>query len=108
MYGLFEQLEKSGVVCHMGSHYTVDIGYADNLTLLTPTRSGLKVLIKICEQYADNYCVKFNSVKSIYLVFRRRSCKLNNRTVVLTAPSCRVFRMLYIWANIYPILIRIA
>ena len=41
MDGLFEQLEKSGVGCHMGNHYTGCIGYADDLTLLTPTRSGL-------------------------------------------------------------------
>ena len=55
---------------------------ADDLTLLTPTRSGLKVLIEICEQYADDYCIKFNSAKSMYLVFRGRSCKPDNRTVV--------------------------
>ena len=39
MDGLFEQLEKSGVGCHMGNHYTGCIGYAVDLTLLTPTRS---------------------------------------------------------------------
>ena len=82
MDGLFEKLQKSGVGCHMGNHYTGEIGYADDLTLLTPTRYGLKVLIKICEQYADDYCVKFNSAKSMYLVFRSRSCKPDNRTVV--------------------------
>ena len=66
----------------MGNHYTGRIGYADNLTLLTPTRSRLKVLIEICEQYADDYCVKFNSAKNMYLVFRGWSCKPDNRTVV--------------------------
>ena len=45
MDGLFEKLEKSGVGCHMGNHYTGGIGCADDLTLLTPTRSGLKVSI---------------------------------------------------------------
>ena len=30
----------------------------------------------------DDYCVKFNSAKSMYLVFRGRSCKPDNRTVV--------------------------
>ena len=49
MDGLFLKLEKSGVGCHMGNHYTDGIGYADNLTLLTPTRSGLKVVIEIFE-----------------------------------------------------------
>ena len=110
MDGLFEKIEKSGVGCHMGNHYTGGIVYADDLTLLTPRRCGLNVLIEICEQYADadNYCVKFNSAKSMYPVFRGRSCKPDNRTVVLMAPSCRVFRMLYIWATVYPLLVRIA
>ena len=48
---LFERLEKSGVGCHMGNHYTGSLGYADDLTLLAPTLSGLQVLIKICERY---------------------------------------------------------
>ena len=108
MDGLFENLEKSGVGCHMGNHYTGGIGYADDLSLLTTTRSGLKVLIEICEQYADDYCVKFNSAKSMYLVFRGRSCKPDNRTVVFNGTSCRLFRMLYILATKYPLLIGIA
>ena len=67
----------------MGNHYTRGIGYAYVLNMLTPTRSGgLKVSIEICEQLADDYCVKFNSAKSMYLVFRGRSCKPDNRTVV--------------------------
>ena len=81
MDGLFEQLEKSGVGCHMGNHYTGCIGYADDLTLLTPTRSGLKVLINICEKYAHEYCVHFNGTKSRYLIFTGRNCKPDNRTV---------------------------
>ena len=92
---------------HIGNHYTGGIGYADDLTLLTPTRSGLKVLIEICEQYADNCFVKFNSAKGMYLVFRGRSCKPDNITVVFNGTSCRVFRMLYIWATVYPLLMRI-
>ena len=38
MNGLFEKLEKSGVGCLMSNHYTGGVGYADDLTLLTPTR----------------------------------------------------------------------
>ena len=56
MDGLFEQLEKSGVGCHMSKHYTGCFGYADDLALLTPTKSGFKVLLDICEKYAHEYC----------------------------------------------------
>ena len=39
--------------------------YADDLTLLAPTLSGLQVLIKICERYADEFDIKFNGTKSV-------------------------------------------
>ena len=65
----------------MGNHYTGGIGYADALTLPTPTRSGWTQGINR-EQYADDYCVKFDWAKSMYLVFRGRICKLDKRTVV--------------------------
>ena len=81
MDGLFEQLEKSGVGCHIGNHYTDCIRYADDLTLITPTRSGLKVLIDICEKYARKHCVHFNGTKCRCLIFRGSNCKLDNRTV---------------------------
>ena len=68
MDGLFEQLEKSGVGCHVGNHYTGCIEYADDLTLLTPTRSGLKVLIDICKIYAHEYCENFNSTRLVLTV----------------------------------------
>ena len=106
--GLFEKLEKNGMGCHMGNHYTGGIGYVDDLTLLTPTRSRLKVLIKICKQYAEHYCVKFNSAKSKYLVLEVAVVNSTTEQLFLMAPSCRVFRMLYIWATVYPLLIRIA
>ena len=55
MDGLFDKLEESGVGCHMGNYYAGGLGYADDLTLLAPTLSGLIVLIKICEQYAVDF-----------------------------------------------------
>ena len=80
---LFERLEKSGVGCHMGNHYTGSLGYADDLTLLAPTLSGLQVLIKICERYADEFDIKFNGAKSVYMVFGGRKYKCDNRTVMV-------------------------
>ncbi len=83
MDGLFKRLENSGVGCHMGNHYTGGLGYADDLSLLTPSLSALRVLVKICEKYADEYDVKFNGAKSQYLVFKGRKCTPDNRTIVV-------------------------
>ena len=94
----------------MGSNYTGGIGYADDLTLLKPKISGLKVLIKMCEQYADDHCVKFNSATCMYFAFIGRSCKVCRiiEQLFLMAPIYRVFRMPCMWATKYPLLIKIA
>ena len=39
-------------------------GYADDLSLLCPTITGLQKMLEICEQYAEEYCIKFNASKS--------------------------------------------
>ena len=67
----------------MGNHYTGSIGYVDDLTLLAPTLSGVQVLIKICERYADEFDIKFNGAKSVYMVFGGRRCKCDDRTVMV-------------------------
>ena len=91
----------------MDNHYMGGRGYVDDLTLLTPTRSGLKVLIKIGEQYTDDYCVNFNGLNSFYLVFRGCSCKPDNRTVVFNGTELQSVQDA-VHLGQYPRLIRIA
>ena len=81
MDGLFDKLEESGVGCHMANYYAGGLGYADDLTLLAPTLSGLIVLIKICGQYAVDFDIIFNGSKSKCIVFRGRGCPFDDRTV---------------------------
>ena len=57
---LFKRLEESGVGCHMGGHFTGALAYADNITLLSPSMSGLRTLSIVCEEYATEFDVTFN------------------------------------------------
>ena len=68
----------------MGNHYTGSLGYADDLTLLAPKLSGLQVLIRICERYADEFDIKFNGAKNVDMFLGGRRCKCDNRTVMVT------------------------
>ena len=43
--------------------------YADDLSLLSPTFTGLQVMLKICELYANNSDIIFNAQKSQLLYF---------------------------------------
>ena len=44
--GLLKRLQEAGVGCHMGNHFSGALAYADDITLLSPSRSGLDILVK--------------------------------------------------------------
>ena len=78
MDGLLLKLKQSGIGCHVGNWYVGCLAFADDITLLAPTLSALKKLVSICEDYASEYCVQFNGLKSQFLVFKGRGCSINN------------------------------
>ena len=49
---LLQKLKESGLGCHVGRTFAGAFGYADDLALISPSLSGLRQMIKICEQYA--------------------------------------------------------
>ena len=69
---LLKRLEESGVGCHMGGLFTGALAYADDITLLSASMSGLKTLSKVCEEYATEFDVTFNGKTSQLLFFRGR------------------------------------
>ena len=66
---LLNKLCKSGIGCHVGSTYCGSLGYADDVILLAPTLQSLKKLLSICEKFAEDYDVLFNSEKSKLLLY---------------------------------------
>ena len=44
--GLLKRLQETGVGCHMGHHFSGALVYADDITFLSPSRSGLVILVK--------------------------------------------------------------
>ena len=66
---LLEKLKNNGIGCHIGNIFVGALGYADDLILLCPSVVGLKEMIKICEDYANEYDILFNGKKSKYLIF---------------------------------------
>ena len=68
-YRMFKKLESTGVGCHMGSYFSGTLAYADDLTLLSPCISGLKMLIEVYEQYVREFDILFNANKSQLLFY---------------------------------------
>ncbi|CAL4102696.1 unnamed protein product [Meganyctiphanes norvegica] len=82
---LLEKLKRNGIGCFLGHHYVGALGYADDIMLLCSSVSGLKKMIKISEEYAEEHCILFNGKKSKYLVFGNYkynpTLKVNNEVV---------------------------
>ena len=61
---LLGRLEKSGVGCYIVEHFVGALVYADDVTLVTPSWSGIRTLINVCEQFAFDYDITLNGTKS--------------------------------------------
>ena len=55
---------------------TIVYCYADNIGLLSPTLSGLKEMLKLCEDYALKHYIIFNAYKSQLLYFSSNTARV--------------------------------
>jgi len=62
--GLLEHLSHSKIGCNLLQFLWVLWHYADDVLLLTPTASAMHSLLKICDEYANEYRMIFNGKKS--------------------------------------------
>ena len=61
MNDLFGELRRSRSGCFLGSFYAGVHGYADDLLLLCPSRSGLQEMVNISEKYATEHKIQFST-----------------------------------------------
>ncbi len=87
---LLIRLEETGVGCHMGIRFIGKLAFADDLNLLTPTLSVLKILIDVYEKYAKEFNIKFSGSKSHLLLFKGSNCKILTRGVTINGVSLTV------------------
>ncbi len=69
---LLKRLEAEGVGCWIGKHYYGDVGYAYDLTLAVPSVRGLRQMLKICEEFGEEYSVEYNPTKTVCVLFSRQ------------------------------------
>ncbi len=65
--GLLIRLEEISVGCHMSISFIGTLAFADDPNLLTPALSGLKILIDVCEKYANEINSKCNELKKSFI-----------------------------------------
>ena len=62
---IFTLLKESGCGCYIGDTYYGGIAYADDVTLMSPTREGLQKMVSICESYFSHLGIKISVDRDI-------------------------------------------
>ena len=76
--GLLATLKDAGIGCHIGSQFVGVLAYADDIVLLAPTPDALRLMLKLCDHYANNFNILFNASKSKCLIMRPKGMTCEN------------------------------
>ena len=79
---LLLRLKAKSVGCNIGGTFCGAFGYADDITLLAPTITGLKVMFGVCQEYASEYNVIFKPNKTKLVRFN--SCNIVDSPPVIS------------------------
>ena len=69
MDDLLDQLSQLGVGCFWESHYAGALCYADDLVLLAPSPSALRLMLSSCQEFALDRGLRFNATKTQLIRF---------------------------------------
>ena len=70
--GLLAILAESNVGCFIGTWYFGALAYADDIVLLAPSARAMRLMLKICDEYAEGFDIIFNAKKSKCIFIRAR------------------------------------
>ena len=74
---LISRLVKLDIGCHLAGHFVGSLCYADDIALLAPSPSALRMLLHQCEVFAAEFGIIFNANKTQLICFRPASAKLS-------------------------------
>ena len=75
--GLLVWLHDQGVGCRVEDVFLGAFAYADDLILLAPTLYATKSMLRVCEEFANEFSVMFNASKS-KLIIRSKNISSSN------------------------------
>ena len=84
---LLMRLQRAGIGCYVGHEWFGALGYADDLTLLSPSIKGLQKMVKMCAKFGREFSVKYNPGKSKCMVLSRCRRDMAHVNIVLGSKS---------------------
>lgn len=79
---LLIELKSSGVGCHIGQTFVGAIGYADDISLQSPTISGLNIMLKVAQSFSETHFIKFNSSKFQLVIHECKKSRIDKNIVL--------------------------
>ena len=67
-----------GIGCHVIEIFIACLLFADDMSIIAPTREALQKMIDVCAKYCSRYCLKFNVAKTKVMVFGKLSRDLSS------------------------------
>ena len=90
--GLLPELVECGVGCYWKNLLAGCLCYADDIVLLAPCPSALRIMLNICCKYASCHGLEFNKTKSQLICFRHSARQDNNTAIIIHEWSQAAFR----------------
>ena len=86
---LISKLNSTKQGCFIGGICANAFAYADDIVILSPSCSALRILILICESFAKEYEIIFNPDKCSLLIFSESEFRKNNANIMFCGKSVR-------------------
>ena len=74
---LLQDLERAGAGCYWRHHFVGAVCYADDVALLAPSASALRLMLNTCVKFASSHSLSFNAAKTQLICFRNSSPTVN-------------------------------
>ena len=74
---LLKELRVNSTGCHVNTMFCGAFAYADDIVLLSPTVTGLKSMVDVCQNYSKRFDINFNPNKSQLITFSNRKNVFN-------------------------------
>ena len=71
-------LRAKGIGCHILNLFIACILFADDMTLLAPTRDTMQQLLNMCVEYCSEFCLRFNVKKTKVMIFGKNSASIDS------------------------------
>ena len=70
---LLIELKNSGYGCYIGTKYMGSFSYADDIVIITPSQTAMRLQLEICDEFSSEYSISFNPDKYQLLHYTQSS-----------------------------------